>query len=241
MFTRTRVFFFSLLLAAGSMAMAPFAYAADDVTIGGPWYKFHFDAPGATATGCKPADPTGGSCDGIPPDAAPAPTPPWTITVPAGGANLSVTDIDFAIDQFEVYDNSVLIGTTSVPGGVNIFCGNDPATCFTTPGMSTGVFKLAEGQHSIKIIALAGPGNETNQGGMGYFRLDPATGDHFVCYMVTNEAGVNQNLLMSNQFGAQVLQIGKAVLVCVPSTKLVLQPPSPGVESSTDKRDKSKK
>jgi hypothetical protein len=59
-------------------------------------------------------------------------------------------------DQFNVFDNGVLIGSTSVVPNVGIVqCAGDstdPAVCALDPGSSRGVFRLVTGQsHSITI------------------------------------------------------------------------------------------
>jgi hypothetical protein len=78
---------------------------------------------------------------------------PWTFS---GPVTLVVQDLFFDGDQFQVFDNGVPIGTSSVPANDGANCGNDPVGC-TDPKWSRGVFPLGAGSHSItfKLVAQA--------------------------------------------------------------------------------------
>jgi hypothetical protein len=122
------------------------------------WQEFSFSGVGIPARGCKPADPDGLPC-GLAPNAQFAGAPPWTLSVPSEGAMLRVTDGWYSGDVFDVYDHGSWIGRT-LTADLSAEC-LDPDTCYRNPGMSSGEFPLAAGQHSITIAPssnLFGPG-----------------------------------------------------------------------------------
>src|SRR4051812_15825466 len=53
-------------------------------------------------------------------------TQPFTFS---GAGTLVVQDLFFAGDQFQIYDNSALVFTTSAPVNGGPTCGNDPVAC----------------------------------------------------------------------------------------------------------------
>lgn len=73
-----------------------------------------------------------------------------------GPTTINVTDGWLAGDEFTVYDNGVLLGTTS---GVNPGPGtcDDPATCFVDPIYSHGSWKVGAGQNDITLYATVVP------------------------------------------------------------------------------------
>jgi hypothetical protein len=133
----------------------------------GPFYEFSFTEAGVGARGCDPADPMGEFC--IPSSGTPTiflDEPPWTFTAPTGGATLLVTDAFETGDQFEVLDFGTPLGFTSVPTP-GFDCGDDPVPCSMDPTVSSAVFLLGAGDHSITIAPLiAQP-----LGGAGYLRV----------------------------------------------------------------------
>jgi hypothetical protein len=132
----------------------------------GEWYEFAFEQAGVTATGCSPDDPAGPFC--LPSSGTPtlfADAPPWTFNAPAG-ATLTVTDAFESGDQFEILDFGVVIGMTSLPGAL-VDCGDDPVPCLASSEISSGIFALAAGAHSLVIVPLQAPSP-----GSGYFRVD---------------------------------------------------------------------
>jgi hypothetical protein len=141
------------------------------------WWEFGFSEAGVLATGCDPADPSGPFC--IPSSGTPTSfldAPSWTITVPTGGAFLTVTDAFASGDRFQIFDFGIAIGLTSVPAAPNaVNCGDDPIVCLGFAGISKGVFALAAGNHSLTLAPTLSPGD----GGSGYLRVDvvpePAT------------------------------------------------------------------
>ncbi|HZO56331.1 MAG TPA: PEP-CTERM sorting domain-containing protein [Bryobacteraceae bacterium] len=133
------------------------------------WEQFGFSTAGTPATGCDPDDPAGPFCiasSGTPTSFLDA--PPWTFVSP-GMASLTVTDAFAAGDRFEVFDFGVSIGLTSAPFG-SADCGDDPVPCLATPGISSGVFILAAGNHSLTITPTLSP----SDGGSGYLIVSSA-------------------------------------------------------------------
>ena len=139
------------------------------VSTDGTW--FEFSTSGITITqGCSPADPTAITCvasTGTPTTFVGPPA--WTFTCPSGGCALTVTDAFLNGDQFNVFDNTILIGTTSIPG-IGGACGpnsTDPEDCLLDPNSSSGVFPLGPGAHSITIFETTG----TFGAGAHYFKV----------------------------------------------------------------------
>ena len=134
---------------------------ADNITTG-QWYEFLFNNTTGATTGCSSSTcvPSSGG------DSVFAPNPAWVITL-AGPATLTVTDAFLAVDQFQVFDNAVSLGTTSTPGGGS--CSgdsSDPAVCVTNANISKGFFGLGAGVNDITINHIAG------EPGAAYFRVD---------------------------------------------------------------------
>jgi len=192
------------------------------VPVGGPWIEFAFGGKGSTATGCSPADPGGPGC--APSSAGNSVfggTPPWTFNAPAGGATITVTDAFLRGDQFEVFDGGTSIGTTSAPATTGA-CGDDPDPCLADPQVSHGSFNVGPGPHSIKIVARASPFGT----GAAYFRIDPAPAklDHYLCYDVKPTQRFRQRrVTIRNQFEKQDYIVISPRLLCVPSTKRLLE------------------
>jgi len=136
------------------------------------WYEFAFTDVGVDATGCDPDDPSGPFCV----DSSGTPTtfldaPPWTFAAPGSGTSLQVTDAFSSGDRFEVFDFGASLGLTSLPGATFVDCGDDPAVCVATAGMSTRTFALGAGAHSITLAPVLAP----DGGGAGYLRISAAT------------------------------------------------------------------
>jgi hypothetical protein len=131
------------------------------------FYEFSFTDPGVTALGCQPDDPAGEFC--TPSSGTPTvflDAPPWTFTAGPAGVALTVTDAFETGDQFEVLDFGIPIGFTSVPDP-GFDCGDDPVPCLADPHVSSRVFLLAGGDHSITIAPLQVVGF----GGAGYLHV----------------------------------------------------------------------
>ena len=160
-----------LILLALFTTAAAVSTQADPVNLN-TFYEFSFTDAGILARGCDPADPLGAFC--IPSGGTPtsfAPAPPWTFSSSVS-VLLSVTDAFTAGDRFEVFDFGTSLGLTSLPGTGD--CGDDPVPCLADPTISSRVFSLAAGNHSITIIPVTSLG-----GGAGYFSAnqvpEPAT------------------------------------------------------------------
>ena len=192
------------------------------VPVNGPWIEFAFTGTGSSATGCSPADPGGPACSpssggnsvfgGI---------PPWTFTAPSGGATITVTDAFLRGDRFEIFDGGISIGVTSVPVTTGA-CGDNPDPCLIDPQVSHGVFTVGPGAHSITIKAQASPFG----GGAAYFKIDalPDKFDHWVCYDIKPIGKFKQRkVAIRNQFEKQEYVVISPRLICVPSTKRLLQ------------------
>ena len=154
-----------LILLALFTTAAAIPTQADPVDLN-TFYEFTFTNAGVLARGCDPADPLGAFC--IPSGGTPtsfAPAPPWTFSS-AVSILLTVTDAFEAGDRFEVFDFGTSLGLTSLPGTGD--CGDDPVPCLANPAMSSRVFSLAAGNHSITIIPVASLG-----GGAAYFSANP--------------------------------------------------------------------
>ena len=142
------------------------APAAATVIDGDIWYQFSYAEAGSPALGCDPADPAGGFC--IPSGGTPtsfAPPPPWEIALTQSGS-FTVTDAFLSGDEFDVFDFGVPIGSTSA-AGLGASCGDDPVPCLADPQISSGVFPLLAGAHSLTIVAA----DALEGGGTGYFRV----------------------------------------------------------------------
>ena len=139
-----------------------------------PWYLFVW-ATGQNdeATGCDPADPTGVvPCSSVQlgRNSVYAATPPWTFATTSATATLTVVDTGAGGDEFEVYDGGELLGRTAdadASGDCYVPTGGDPGLCLERAGISSGVFPLAAGDHTITIVPVSG-----FDYGVGYFRVD---------------------------------------------------------------------
>lgn len=129
------------------------------------WQEFSFTTVGTSARGCAPADPDGLPCS-LAPSAEFAGAPPWTLTAPPQGVTLRVTDGWYSGDVFDVYDFGTWIGRTST-ANLQAEC-LEPNGCYRNPGMSSGEFSLAAGQHSITIV----PSSSAYGAGAAFFHLD---------------------------------------------------------------------
>jgi hypothetical protein len=111
------------------------------------WYEFGFGGPGGALGDCT-------GCSATVPVSTNGGNSPWTISL-AGPATLTVLDLFLSIDQFEMFNNLVSIGSTSAPvdGGV---CGGDIACSLADARYSRGIFNLAAGDYSFTGTQLAG-------------------------------------------------------------------------------------
>jgi len=72
----------------------------------------------------------------------------------ASWTSLKVADGGIDGDQFEVYDFGSLVGTTSVPTDTNTQFDWDLDANLLNPQLSSGVFLLAPGDHSITLYVI---------------------------------------------------------------------------------------
>ena len=109
-----------------------------------------------------------------------ASNPPWTVTTTAPEV-IRIVDGGHQGDMFAVYDNGVLLGTTSAsPVDMNHTCASDstgpgtnPAACWNDPLMSKGTFAIAPGNHSFIITWVQRvPGGDS---ALQWFEIGPAT------------------------------------------------------------------
>lgn len=141
------------LLTAALIAFAPTSMFADTITTDGGWNSFCFGGVGsfgAIGLGCAT------TTDPLANDNVDA---PWTFS---GPATLQVLDLFQSGDQFDVFDNNVNLGDTSLPiRNSNAPCGNDIGCALsdTAPGgdYSYGSFDLGAGNHSITIEVVKSP------------------------------------------------------------------------------------
>jgi hypothetical protein len=69
----------------------------------------------------------------------------------ASPTQLDVTDIANVGDEFSLFDNGTLIGTTSSVADTGILTSETPDQAFADPQYSHGIFALAPGSHSLTI------------------------------------------------------------------------------------------
>jgi len=128
------MFFRSILTAAALTALTAVPVsAATAVTPGSGWVEFTSDDPGSSFSGEA-----------------------FTFTLGSGGT-LSVTDAFNAGDRFEIFDLGSSIGLTSVPGGGAVDVGSDYDAALIDPRLSSAVFLLGAGRHSITGITIDSP------------------------------------------------------------------------------------
>lgn len=74
----------------------------------------------------------------------------------SGAYTVTIRDLFIDGDQFALFDNGNLIGTTSVPTNTFTNCGDDPVAC-VGGAWSEGTFVLDGGSHQLDIILLSQP------------------------------------------------------------------------------------
>jgi hypothetical protein len=131
---------FGMAAVAAGCLLASTPVAASPI-LTGTWYEFLFGGVGSALTAGT------GGVPGTNPDSTFAPDAPWTFTL-VDPAELVVTDAFASVDQFELFDGGVSLGSTSAPtsGGA---CGGDITACLADPSYSHGTFLLTAGDHSI--------------------------------------------------------------------------------------------
>ena len=148
-------FLLMFALSGGSASAGP-------ITADGTWYQFVFNAGGA-GTGCF-----GGCLSTLNPVATDALAPPWTFS---GDATVTVLDLFIQGDTFELFDNLVSLGVSSVPGDDNT-CANNIGCALADPDYSRLVVALGAGPHSLTISNLS---SAIPSGGAAVFQVAPST------------------------------------------------------------------
>jgi hypothetical protein len=74
-----------------------------------------------------------------------------------GPTTINITDGWMAGDWFTVYDNGVLLGTTSQVAQSDATCGDSPTACFADKTYSHGSWKVGAGQNDITLYATTAP------------------------------------------------------------------------------------
>jgi PEP-CTERM motif-containing protein len=149
-----------------ALSVAPRA-VADPVSADGRWLAFLFASAGTFATECGHL--CGTTVDPIAEDTS---APPWTFS---GAADVTLTDLFARGDRFALFDNSVLVGDTSVPvNDAAVTCptagvGNDILACLANPTYSHGTFALGAGSHSLTIEVIQNAAGTT--GGAAVFQV----------------------------------------------------------------------
>lgn len=136
-----------LVTIAGLLALSASSLFAGAIATNGSWEEFKFGTVGSFGSTCSGA--CGATTDPIADNSVDA---PWTFS---GAAVLQVVDLYLEGDQFEVFDNSIALGDTSVPsnaGGND--CANDIGCAVSDANYSYGEWSLGAGSHSITIEAI---------------------------------------------------------------------------------------
>jgi hypothetical protein len=132
------------------------AIAADN-----SYHEFSFGAVGSFGASCSSCVLT------VNPVADQSIDSPWTFS---GAANIFILDLFAAGDRFELFDNSVSLGQTSVPGQTG-GCDEDIACAIAAASggnsYSWGFFSVGAGSHSLTIQTVDSP----FQGGAAVFAV----------------------------------------------------------------------
>jgi hypothetical protein len=156
---RIRTITLSLIVVSGLFGSSA---TASPISVDGAWHEFVFDAGGAAA-GCF-----GGCVATTNPVAADALSPPWTFS---GAATVTVLDLFLQGDTFELFDNLVSLGVSSLPGDDNT-CVADVTCALADPSYSRLVVDLGSGSHSLTINNVA---SASLFGGAAVFQVAPST------------------------------------------------------------------
>jgi hypothetical protein len=132
------------LTALGALAMCALPASAGPILTNGTYYEFLFGPAPVSASVCGVAcTPT------INPVSVRTVSPPWTFS---GAAGILVLDLFSAGDMFDLFDNGLLLGSTSnvANTGINSRL-NDIACALTNSAYSRGAFSVGAGPHSLTI------------------------------------------------------------------------------------------
>jgi hypothetical protein len=127
-----------------TLLLVPGTGNAIPLSIDGGWHTFDF---GAVGTSWSPTN--------------------YTFSL-SGPAVLIAVDAYLAGDRFEIFDNGLSLGSTSLPAGGGGNIGNNFDLALTNPNFSSGQFLLAAGNHDISGTVLVSTGDQ----GTGALRVD---------------------------------------------------------------------
>ena len=126
--------------AAAALGAISVPAQADNISRG-VWYAFGFESTGTALFGP-------GFSAGTSPNGVLAPSAPWTITL-SKPATLTVTDVETSGDQFTMFDNGTLLGTTSTPVPFAQQVGECISCALASSNFSHGTFTLPAGVNVI--------------------------------------------------------------------------------------------
>jgi len=144
------------------LALSGRSASATTITPDGSWLEFQFDAGGA-AEDCSV-----GCVTTTNPVASAALAPPWTFS---GAATVTILDLFLSGDTFELFDNLVSVGVSSLPTADGE-CGNNIGCALGDLSYSRLLVDLGPGTHSLTINNVA---SATAGGGAAVFRVAPST------------------------------------------------------------------
>jgi hypothetical protein len=134
----------SLLACATAVVLSASPAYASPILPDGSYHEFFFALAGTFAMSC------GGTCTTTTnPVAEQVSSPPWTWE---GPASVFVLDLGNVADRFEIFDNSLSAGSTSITPntGANA-CGFDIACAAGNASYSKGTFVFGTGSHALTI------------------------------------------------------------------------------------------
>jgi hypothetical protein len=158
-----------LLVGVAAVALAGFGFVAPKANAvpitTNTWYEFGFNGSGGDPLlGCDlTCIPATNAPDGHP--IVLVGDPAWTITS-ATPLQLFVQDLFLSADRFQMFNNLVSLGTTSV-NTAGSDCGSDITACIANLAFSRGTFLLPAGVTSITGIHTVGAA------GTAVFQLTP--------------------------------------------------------------------
>jgi hypothetical protein len=133
------------------------------ITPDGTWHEFLFGVATSPVTACA------GGCVGTVNPVAVQDAPPWTFT---GPAIITVLDLFEHGDRFQLFDNAVSLGTTSVivNDGINT-CDNNIGCALADIRYSRLVATVGAGSHSLTLNVIQNALGTT--GGAAVFQAAP--------------------------------------------------------------------
>jgi hypothetical protein len=151
-----------LVLVMGIGVMSVGMVQADVINVGNPqWYAILFG----------PANPPTDAVGAFYANSAYPGDPPWTYSAATPTA-VKITDAFTVGDIFNLYDNGLFVGTTSIVANNGAYYSPDPDVNFTTAELSHGLFILPAGNHSLTIQTYQNATGNTS--GVAFFRVDAA-------------------------------------------------------------------